>query len=557
VKELTPTYNVSTKKVNFDLTNNWSFNPLYLAGRSVNRASPSSSKIIVMRTKAALSSSGTSALIEMPYYEQPGNTCWATAGKMMTHGLPIASKAHTEEVSIRALMGVLQIGIDDGFNSFYKGASLAKVLGLNYGNYFRWSSISNKLIEELDSGHPVIYSGTFASVDNPTKKITHAVLIVGYENNSNGELVFIMHDPRNQGTVSMYRKVSWKDMQLDSFTQAITLFWSTTKASSSNSKFTLGLPTNGQFGRFYFEGKKTDKFKPVRYFLQFTPSVSKGYLWSDSETLPYPETVFRENVSELIMKFPIINSSSSSGSAFVSIEVYEKSNSSNKVRASQTLSVASHGQEDVDITVNLESLVKNLGAEVSECAVSIKLSENGTVSTWDILDGFELTRVTSDETTAYGCPWTYIPALDIENDGNVNMVNIKDADNYIQCIYNVFEGPKWLTAEWPHVDGSLEGMGKHYNEDKKLIKLVPFVDDEVHGVEIWYYESGVIRSEFPYINNEMDGLVKSYFQSGVLGKITPYSNGEMHGDQQSFTEDGVMWKCSTFNNGSFVGSCMP
>ncbi|MEA2111081.1 MAG: papain-like cysteine protease family protein [Campylobacterota bacterium] len=534
MKTLIVAYSSSSKRATFSLTNNWTFTTLSPAGRSLRASSGQKHYILLMKKKAAASSTTKSKLISMPYYEQPGNSCWAASGKMLTHGVSTASKAHLNTDSVHKLMGVLKIGINDGFNGFYKGASLAKILDVNYKNYFLWSSMRKKMIAELDKGHPLIYSGTFASVANPKNRITHAVLIVGYEYDSKGTLSFVMHDSRNVPPKAMYSKMLWDDMQINQWlpTEAVTLFWSDTTPSSTNSKFTLGLPTHGQLGKFYFEGQKTDKFNSVRYYLQFTTSVSKGYLWSTSEVQPYPETVFRENVSDLVLQLPVYNSGSSSGSAFVSVEVYEKSNTSNKVTASESISVGAYGEEKLSITLSLDSLVQNLGAEVSECAVSIKLTESSTVSTWDIYGGFELSKATSDETTSYGCPYVYVPALDIEKDGYTNLVNILDDDNYIRCYYD-FDAPQLLASEFPIVDGDMHGLGRYYYDSRNIHKTVPMVYGEVHGTETWYYESGAINVLYPCNYNDR------------------------HGEIKTFTEDGTLVRCTLYENDEYVGSCMP
>jgi hypothetical protein len=534
MKTLSVAYNSSSKMATFALTKNWTFAALSPAGRSIRVSSGKKHHILLIKKTAASSTTTKSKLIPMPYYEQPGNTCWATSGKMLTHGLSTASNAHLETKSVHSLMGVLKIGINDGFNGFYKGASLAKLLDVNYKNYFLWSSTRKKMIAELDKGHPLIYSGTFTSISNPKNRITHAVLIVGYEYDSKGTLSFVMHDPRNSGGKTMYTKMLWDDMQINQWlpTEAVTLFWSDTAPPSTNSKFTLGLPTHGQLGKFYFQGQKTDKFNSIRYFLQFMTTGSQGYFWSTSEVEPYPETLFRENVNELILQLPVYNSGSSSGSTFVSVEVYEISNTSNKVSTSESISVAAYSEEKFSVTLNLDSLVKNLGAEVSECAVSIKLTENSTVSTWDIYGGFELSKATSDETTSYGCPYMYVPALDIDNDGHINKVNIIDDDNYIQCYYQ-FDAPQWLASEFPIVDDRMHGLGRRYYESRNISVTVPMVHGQVHGTETWYYESGAIKVLYPYNYNDR------------------------HGEIQSFTEDGTMVKCYLYQNDEFVSSCMP
>jgi hypothetical protein len=405
MKTLLATYNITSKRATFKLTDNWTFNIATVAGRSV-RTTTSKSYVIVFKKPAGTSSTKKSKLIKMPYYEQPGNTCWAASSKMLTHGLTTASKAHLHTKSVYNLMTTFNIGINGGFNGFYKGKSLANILNVNYGNYFFWSSIRKKMIKELNAGHPLIYSGTFARVADPKKRITHAVLIVGYEYNSNGKLLFIMHDPRNVGKYTMYSKLLWDDMQINLYlpTEAVTLFWSDTIPSKSNSKFTLGIPTNGSFGKFYFQGKKTDTHKSIRYFLQFTTSTSNGYQWSTDEFTSHPKSQFQENINELILKLPVYNSGSSSGSAFVSVEVYEKDNPSNKVSSSQSISVAAHDRENFSVTLNLDRLLTNLKNQTSECAVSLKLSENSTVSSWEIFTNFKLTKK-NEKQKLYGDAW--------------------------------------------------------------------------------------------------------------------------------------------------------
>jgi len=390
MKTLDLEYDTEKKSATVELSDNWTF-PTLSPTRKLAQSTDKPNFLIVMKAKASSSStSGEVKLIPMPYYEQPGNTCWATSTKMLTHGLVSMSDAKYETDDIYALMGSLKVGLDDGFNGFWKGASLAKVADLQYKNYFLWSSIKDKLIEELDDGHPLIYMGTFKSLSAPGEKITHAVLIVGYKYEGDA-LSFVVHDPRNLGNQKMYTIMSWKDMQLIEYfpTEAVTLFWSDTKVSTPNSTLTLGIPTHGELGDFYFEGQKTDELNSVRYYLQFTTEDTSGYIWSDEIRSASSQTTFQENVSQLRLKLPVYNSGGSSANAFITVEVYEKGDTSNKVTTQVDLTLGALSESVAEMELDLSRLTEELES-MSECVVSIKLSEDGTISTWHIFDGFYL-----------------------------------------------------------------------------------------------------------------------------------------------------------------------
>jgi len=386
-------YNASSQIATVRLNDNWTFPTVAHSRSLVRNTTLSPNYLIIMKSKqSSLTPKSGTKLIEMPFYEQPGSTCWATTAKMLTHGLPNISGAMNDTDTIYGLMSALQIGIDDGFNGFYRGASLAKVIGTNHSNYFLWSSVQKKLIEELDNGNPLIYMGTFQSLSDPKSKIAHAVLIVGYEYGSSGELSFIMHDPRNVGSRKMYTSMPWSDMQLVQYapTEAVTLFWSSTPASTLNSTITMGIPTHGELGSFYFEGAKKDALNSVRYHLQFSTQESKGYIWSQDLRLHYPQTLFQKNVSQLVLDLPLYNSGTVEANAFITVEVYEKNQPSNKVSTDLDKMLLPLTQTTVAMQLDLTPLIEKL-QNPSECVVSISLNEEGKRSTWHIFDGFSLT----------------------------------------------------------------------------------------------------------------------------------------------------------------------
>jgi len=238
----------------------------------------------------------------------------------------------------------------------------------------------------------LIYMGTFQSLSDPKSKIAHAVLIVGYEYGSSGELSFIMHDPRNVGSRKMYTSMLWSDMQLVQYlpTEAVTLFWSSTPASTLNSTITMGIPTHGELGSFYFEGAKKDALNSVRYYLQFSTQESKGYIWSQDMRLYYPQTLFQKNVSQLVLDLPLYNGGTREANAFITVEVYEKNQPSNKISTDLDRTLLPLTQTTATMQLDLTPLIEKLD-NPSECVVSIALSENGKRSTWHIFDGFSLT----------------------------------------------------------------------------------------------------------------------------------------------------------------------
>ena len=266
-----------------------------------------------------------SKIIQMPFYEQPGNSCWATCASMLAKAYtPYSDRQRESEVY--DFLKYLQLGKDDGIYCYQFLRTLPKAFhlysggaGVEASGYFRLSSLKEKIVKELDENHPVIVSLDYPGVGQ------HAILVVGYNKKTSGagkvtyDLVF--HNPQGTGNESMY---SVKDFDWifskKAVTTAVQILYSTNAAHSDRTLLTLGQPLSGLVGEITFKVP----YKSSEYNIMFSENISSslGYEWRalNKQILAVPDTA-----KDFKIKLPIWNSDrSSSKSANLSLNVYRE-----------------------------------------------------------------------------------------------------------------------------------------------------------------------------------------------------------------------------------------
>ncbi len=154
----------------------------------------------------------SSLISNVPYMEQGAyGYCWAASTAMALNYYEACNtrgNGGEKPWDIAKFMKISDGGIS--FYSFYVGDMYGLYIKTRVNVYPERSawissdSLRQYLKNKIDAGYPVILYMTSES---------HAVLVVGYEDDANGSVTaLIIHDPQNSGVRSMYYRRTWNDI---------------------------------------------------------------------------------------------------------------------------------------------------------------------------------------------------------------------------------------------------------------------------------------------------------------------------------------------------------
>jgi hypothetical protein len=138
-------------------------------------------------------------LLEVPYYEQDGDNCWAAAWLMLLRSYAPSLQSN----AIYELLHLRNVDKNAGL-SWRDMRGLAPVTAGLIGHNvheLRWTNFDNfvaYVMQNVDAGRPVL-----------ANLITHQVLFVGYEIENPGlhqTVTLIAHDPQQSGTQTAYMR---------------------------------------------------------------------------------------------------------------------------------------------------------------------------------------------------------------------------------------------------------------------------------------------------------------------------------------------------------------
>ena len=270
-------------------------------------------------------------LIPMPFYEQPGGTCWATCANMLSRAYLDASKTLRQPriIDVVKSMGHQDLNSGVGLYDFKKVSGILKnttFYDFETSSFFSSKSMLSHIIKKIDKNIPVVLKFDYPNVGS------HVILVVGYEidvmDNKPENTRLCYHDPRNDGNKGMYLVATYEWlMSQKSYTEVFqTLSAVSEPVPESKTLQTIGMPifydtqlafANGHIG-FYEENKFTS-LPQVR--LTYDKSTSLGYSWNHfkGNTLM---TQIEDNASHIALSLPIYNASDVNKNLQLSIKAY-------------------------------------------------------------------------------------------------------------------------------------------------------------------------------------------------------------------------------------------
>jgi hypothetical protein len=227
-------------------------------------------------------------LIQLPFYEQSGGSCWAADTEMILAGyLPADQRQHLGKVLFSAKASDDDFGLTGGWINFQE--VLPRYISAQTGTSVTWRGFVNvdhlkwRLLEELDANHPVILE---------LPGIGHYVLLVGYQNSGES---FILQDskgtspvdsPAPEGGMYTVRPWSWIAGNKGGLVNVVHIMW-TGAPPCPASLISIACPAGSENGgsslgtaNFYYINPKVNHQVPVAT-LQYSPSNIDGLRWQE------------------------------------------------------------------------------------------------------------------------------------------------------------------------------------------------------------------------------------------------------------------------------------
>ena len=284
--------------------------------------------LVLSTVPAGALDKGRSGPIQMPFFAQAGSgTCWAQCGKMLQKGLYSAHLGAAFNYEIYQFIKILKLGLRDGL-SRGKYSELGDAIGrgkpVENELFHFYSSVQDKIIKEINRGNPVIFL-----------RGEHAVLVLGYEVDGNGELYLIQHNPGDTKTgdrSGLYQRQKWEDAIKENWIQeSVGLIWATNTPDPNRALQSIDLPGADKSDNLYFVGRRTNNDPAIMLHLTFDETSIDGYRWQKPGTAPIENSNhFPKNVNQLFFRMPFYNADlKKSANVKFGIKVYEKDKPSN------------------------------------------------------------------------------------------------------------------------------------------------------------------------------------------------------------------------------------
>ncbi|MFH1051269.1 MAG: papain-like cysteine protease family protein [bacterium] len=280
-------------------------------------------------------------LIQIPFYEQTGHSCWAACAAMLANSYT-KYRGSDYEIKILDVLKQMNVGRDDGLGYYVFLKTLPSALKILTGkqyetsSFFRTKSCINKIVEEIGKEHPVIihlpYPGTGA----------HAVIIIGYKKTTIGSgktsYEFTLHNPQNSGE-GMYtvHDADWI-FSAKFLCEPVHILYPTDVPHTNRTLTTVGMALDGLVGNIEFKVplQGTSSYK-IRLVDKLT--ADNGYIWmSGNKDKGNIFNSIPDTATELYLRLPLWNSDlNNSCDAKARVTIYQEGVNSNVYDNSQDI----------------------------------------------------------------------------------------------------------------------------------------------------------------------------------------------------------------------------
>ncbi|MBS4000623.1 MAG: hypothetical protein KGZ71_09085 [Desulfobulbaceae bacterium] len=270
-------------------------------------------------------------IIEMPFYEQPGNSCWATCAAMIGRAY---APVNDREKEIRIIDFVKKLGhssLDDGIGlwDFSRNlpSSLKSITGVEFeaSSFVSKTNLLREIRNKLDQNIPVLLNLRYPGVG------AHVVLVVGYEvdlvSAAKISVKLIYHNPQNQANDGFYKKADYDWLVKDKYaTEAFQILYADQAVPTTKALYTLGMPLKNYFGELSFivpiKRQSDGRIIDWHVQMQYDNSVSQSYVWIYDYGNVKVE-VIPDSADKIKLSLPVYNATKTSKSLHLDVRAYD------------------------------------------------------------------------------------------------------------------------------------------------------------------------------------------------------------------------------------------
>lgn len=327
---------LEANRINFDYDNESGELEASFKAPSNNpsRSSGNKYKRLVLRftSREELAKNPKTHQVRMPFYEQPGNTCWATCAAMMSRAYSASVDRKREIKIIDYVKYMGHPTLDEGIGIYSFQSRLPHAIEINAGVEFEGSSFFSKsnlldaIIKKLNEDKPLILKLNYPGIGR------HAILVVGYEidliSAANISVKLLYHNPQNMSNDGMYK---WADfdwlMKEKWLTEAYQIIYAEESVPSNRSMHTVAMPLKNHDGELSFivPMKRQSDGRIVEFPINMVYDLDAEYKyhWEFSYGNEEIEAV-PDSASVMRLKLPIYNAEQSSKQLAVVYRAYER-----------------------------------------------------------------------------------------------------------------------------------------------------------------------------------------------------------------------------------------
>ena len=249
--------------------------------------------------------------LKLPFYEQPGGTCWATSAAMIIKAYSKQNSSDQTKNIIDYVKYMNHTTLDEGLGLWDFKMNLTSVININsntkaeVSSFISSTNMLETIIDKLNEGKPLIMNLSYPGIGK------HAVVVLGYKKEQISvakiNVKLLIHNPQNAGSNTMYQWVDWEWLMKDKWPQEVYQLLYPVQPLAQPSLITLGLPIENSLGDLYFKVLSPRNPKASASIkLMYSNNEKKAWFWQyrNQKIEEFPDST-----SSIEFNLPVYNAS--------------------------------------------------------------------------------------------------------------------------------------------------------------------------------------------------------------------------------------------------------
>jgi|LSQX01.1.fsa_nt_gb hypothetical protein len=360
-------------------------------GQTTRASSGNYDRVVLSFTsREELAKNPKESIVKMPFYAQPGATCWAACAAMMGRAYSAVNNSKQEMPIIDYIKYMGHSGLDDGIGLYSFKTYLPGALNVKTGVKFEVSSFLSKsnllseIINKLNENKPLILKLNYPGIGG------HAILVVGYKidlvSASKISVKLLYHNPQNVGSETMYKWADFDWLMKDKWMQeAYQILYADIAVPTSRSMYTVGMPLKGQDGQLAFivPIKRASDGAIVEFpvAMVYNKDAENKYIW-EYALGNIKVDVIPDSASCMRFKLPVFNAAQVSKQLSLELRAYDNE-TGKKLYEKTVLETFQAGENVFKWDIDMNNFLNNV--KNTKVRVEVDLREAGT-----FLDGYTI-----------------------------------------------------------------------------------------------------------------------------------------------------------------------